>query len=1389
MKKITYALAALVIGTVSYSLFTNGETNKKENQVLTPITTIKKEKTPIEQKYQFVQERLEYELDFLRDPQTGEIPRDQQILELQTSLEQSRNQDATRASDNVYVNRGPGNLGGRTRSLAIDMSDPTGNTMLAGAVSGGVFRTINGGNSWTKVSPNSEIHNVTAIAQDPRDGFQNIWYYATGENLGNSASLGSFYPGQGVWRSEDGGLSWEVIPETDSAFEVILDSFFDVNNSLAVSPINGDLFIASFGRIHRYDGTDVTIELQEPGTNGGVTDVKVNADGRVFASIRGSAGAATNGVYTSETGNGSWVRIAQNGDPMGWQTGSSGRIVLGVAPSNTDLLYALYTNGNGGAIEADLWRYDLSTDTWTDFSSTLPDEPGGDLGGNDPFAVQGGYDLVVNVKPDDENFVTIGGTNVYKIADIENDDMFTRIGGYRNNQSFALYDLGGGATHHPDVHFLLFDPSNSDVFFTGTDGGIHRTDDVNATPVAWTNLNNDYQTYQYYHVALDPVDGSDFVFGGAQDNGTTFGGTTVGLPNLTNHNTFFGGDGVAVGIARRGADADIEVYFGTQNGNISSNLRGNIRPTGTSSSIFVTYFHLDPDSNTLYYADGDDIFRANNAQTVIQSTWTNIGSLSTNENIRSIASTRGTYSAANSFTLIGGENGGVFRHDDPRGTNLSTADNITPAGASTAASSIVSGVAIHPTNPDIGMVVYSNYGINNIYVTSNLTAASPTWTLAERNLSIHSIRSAAITEVDGVITYFVGTARGLYSSTDPINIDWALQSPDQIGLAVISSLVYRPSDGILLIGTHGNGMYQVNLDSCPTTTTYTVGGGWDNGAPTASVRAVIDGNYDASVTGDITACTLTVNGGATLTIPDGNFISVLNDITVNGTLNVSNEGSVVQVNEAAETFNNGTISVQKVTPIIDDRNYVSMSSPMSAETRDGVYGNSRAVFSIIPSNFVPFNIDLMAFPEFAGAENFLDDNNDYLLPVTGSTALPAPGIGQLVFPQPAPNVGDGSYTLTYTQGTLNSGTITVPVNYNGPATVNNYNLLGNPYASAIDVTAFINANDAVNEVYYWDHITNPNSTLPGPGTSNFSMNDISIRNAMMGTAAVNMGGPAAPGQYMSSGQGFGIKADQAEMASNTPVVFTNSMRVTGNNDGFRNNEDAFNTVDKLWLNITTSAFENAVSQAGIGFTDGATAGYDAGYDTKRLGTFLSLFTNLDGEYLAIQGREAFDTQMELSLGFSTIVESQESYTISIDHFEGGGLEEAPVFLIDNVLNTITNLKESPYTFTATKGIQPDRFIVVFEEREVLSTEDEVINENDITVYPNPGIDEVTLGYSGDKQLQELRIVSISGQIVQQLDLTNFNQSQQIDIRTLTTGIYFMQIVSEEETVIKKLIVR
>ena len=582
--------------------------------------------------------------------------------------------------------------------------------------------------------------------------------------------------------------------------------------------------------------------------------------------------------------------------------------------------------------------------------------------------------------------------------------------------------------------------------------------------------------------------------------------------------------------------------------------------------------------------------------------------------------------------------------------------------------------------------------------------------------------------------------------------------------------------------------------SCPTTTTYTIAGGWDNGLPTTATRAVIAEDYNTSTMGlgDITACELIVNTGAILTVADGHFINVENDITINGTLDVANTGSVVQVAEDAITINNGAIAVAKTTPTLDDRNFVAMSSPVTAEARDRVYGNSRNVYGIIPSNFVPFAIDFMTFPEFEFAENFLDDNGDYLLEATGSDPLPMAGIGQLVFPQPSVDVGDGAYTLTYTQnpsnpGTLNSGTISVPINYNGPATTNNYNLLGNPYASAIDVTAFITANDAVNEVYYWDHITNPTSDLPGFGTSNFSMNDVSIRNTMMGIAAVN--GGTAPGQFMASGQGFGIKADQAEMMAGTPVVFTNSIRVTGNNDGFRSSETS-TEIDKLWLNLTTTAFDEAIAQTGIGFTPEATPAIDKGYDSPRLGTFLSLFTTVDsGELLGIQGREAFDADIEIALGFSTSIETATPYTININTFEGIGLENTPIFIIDHYLNTIVNLKEQSYTFTAQKGLHTDRFTIVFQDREVLSADEESFRESGINLYPNPSHGQITLAYTGISTLENAVITDINGKIIKRIDLQNFDQTQTIDLSNLARGMYFMQITSQETTFTKKLILK
>ncbi|MFD0862806.1 T9SS type A sorting domain-containing protein [Sungkyunkwania multivorans] len=802
-----------------------------------PLPRGNKKKT-MEERARFHDERVKYEYKLQADPRTGEIPKEEKLLEKAEAERSIRIRSTLRAPEAAVISRGPGNLGGRTRTFVIDRSDNTNQTMIAGGVSSGVFRTTNGGASWTKVSPNDQIHNVTSIVQDPRSGFENVWYYATGETLGNSASgSGAFYLGQGIWQSTDGGLNWSQLPSTASV-QTAFDSLFDVITKIEVSPTTGELFAACVGAIQRFDGVSWTVEQANSSfSTAFVTDLVIANNGRVYAAFSGNTDDDINGVWTSATGNnttGSWTRIAQNAitspatpeNPTGWA--ADRRIVLGLAPSNQNILYALFTNGNSGAIEADLWQWNQGTSTWTDYSAKLPDEGTTDLAGNDPFAVQGGYDLVVSVKPDDQNFVVIGGTNAYKIADITTDPEFIRIGGYVSELSYGLYNAGG-VNHHPDIHAMVFDPTNTSILYTGTDGGIHRTDNVGAATVTWVNLNNDYQTYQYYDVGIDPLVGSNGTIGGAQDNGTTIGGTIGGNGDDTTQLFFSGGDGVSADISRDGGA--LIVFFGSQQGNIrrlNATVGGgsvNIKPSGSPSgnaALFVTLWHLDQDNNNaLYYAGNSTLYRTTDATNVTTATWTNMSNFGA-DNISAFATTRGAYNAASSYLLAGTRGfidqttpansrpGQIYRLDDPQNAaNTGPAIDITPSAATPGAT--VSGLAVHPTNNDIVLAVYSNYGAINIFLTTNATSATPTWTNVERNLTSFSVRSAMITEVGGNPLYFVGTGRGLYSTLNPLTTDWAIEGQNLVGQAVVSSMSYRPADNKLLVGTHGNGMFEVTV--------------------------------------------------------------------------------------------------------------------------------------------------------------------------------------------------------------------------------------------------------------------------------------------------------------------------------------------------------------------------------------------------------------------------------------------------------------------------------------------------------------------------------------------------------------------------------------------------
>ena len=834
MKKIYYLFNLLCMMAIVASCTNSSKTTTGESANL----KIEKKKRTAEEKAEDTRQRFLYEFNMQKNPFTNDIPRQEKEQELKNALIEKQNNLSFKTNTNSYISRGPSNLGGRTRSIIVDISDNTGNTIIAGGVSSGVFRTTNGGANWTKVSSNSEIHNVTSIAQDTRPGFENIWYYGTGEYRGNSARLGNtnFY-GNGIWKSTDSGLTWQQMQETANGDLTVFDNFFDFVIDMEVHPITGELFVATAGKVYRISSFGPVVELELNDDGVGWTDLEITSTGRVYAAIDGRN--ANNGVYTSASGSGKWEKIAANGTVTDWNAGR--RITLALAPSNENILYALYDNGQSNSAanrvsEADLWQYNAATTTWTNYTAKMPDEPGADSNGNDPFSHQGSYDLVVAVKPDNENFVVIGGTNIYKIDNITSDTTFKRIGGYAGPGTYGKYSEGG-VDHHPDIHAVAWDLNDKKVMYSGTDGGIHKTNDVSSNFVRWENLNNNYLTYQFYHVNMLNKVGSDYILGGAQDNGTTNGGTDSGLTNKSDMTPIFSGDGAAV------ATTEVEGIFGAssvnyvcfQNGPFYRQTGGPgtgtlIRPIESIDannnpvyypSQFVTYFYMDPDNvSTLYYASINKVLMTNNAPGVTGDSWTLLGSLPRGEEISIFSVTRGAYDPASSYLLIGGKDGSVFKLNDPQNaTDLNNMVNITPSevftGNASASGQYTSGISVHPTNPDIVMITYASYGssIKNIFITNNATSATPTWTEVERNLSAHSIRSAAVVEVNGQTQYFVGTARGLYKSNDPSVADWTLEGANEMGIPVVSGLVYRPSDNVMLIGTHGNGMYETNLNA------------------------------------------------------------------------------------------------------------------------------------------------------------------------------------------------------------------------------------------------------------------------------------------------------------------------------------------------------------------------------------------------------------------------------------------------------------------------------------------------------------------------------------------------------------------------------------------------
>ncbi len=780
--------------------------------------------------------RAEFEWMKYHDPATGRIPDDIRAKELAFASTIPTKEDARRMAlakggslaklqSFAWTSRGPRNVGGRTRALAADVAN--GNTLLAGGVSGGMWKSTDEGSTWLKTSTPDQLQSVTTIAQDRRAGHLSTWYYGTGEYLGNSASLGGgSYRGDGIFKSTDNGSSWSLLPSTSTNAPHLFDNFFDYVWRVAVDPSNlaqEEVYAATYGAIFRSTNGGTSWGVARGGASpySAYTDVALTSGGVVYGVLSSSSTQA--GIWRSTDGV-AWTNITPGGFP-----GTYNRIVLAVAPSNENVVYFLVQQPDTSTSSTQvrghqLWKYTYVTGdgsgaggSWVNRGGNLPLEAG--LSGNARFDSQGGYDLWLQVKPDDENFVILGGVNLYRSTDgFATTANTLRIGGYSSPTTYGSY-----TNHHADQHSGTFKPGSSTIYFSGHDGGLSRTSNIAATPVNWISLNNGYQTSQFYTVAIDQSSSGDpEILGGTQDNGTWWTSST----NPSNAWVdAFGGDGAFCAIANGATD----YYLSSQNGNmyrVQWNASGswtdwaNIQPTGGANYLFINPFTLDPNNtNMMYLAGGDRVWR-NTDLTAIPSFQNNTTAVNwtalSNSTVVGQSVTAVAVSKSPANRLYYATNGGsVYRMDNAH-TGQPTRSTIT--GGLFPGSSYVNCIAVDPTNGDNLIVVFSNYGVLSLW---SSTDGGSTWNSVGGNLEQFSdgsgngpaVNWVSIVPYGGTTYYLAGTSTGLYSTTTLAGAGtvWVQEGAATIGNVVVDMIVGRTLDGLLVAGTHANGIYSASV--------------------------------------------------------------------------------------------------------------------------------------------------------------------------------------------------------------------------------------------------------------------------------------------------------------------------------------------------------------------------------------------------------------------------------------------------------------------------------------------------------------------------------------------------------------------------------------------------
>ncbi len=734
-----------------------------------------------------MEEVMRQEFLMTRDPRLNIIP-NERLVSARAYMEGviSTNNTA-RITALGWQERGPSNVAGRTRTMMIDKRDVTGNTVFAGSVSGGLFKTTNfiSGSPivWTVVNDFLPNLAITNLVQD--NTTLTTMYATTGEGWFNVDAV----RGAGIYKSVDGGVTWNQLASTVD-FEFAQDFVIDISGNLYVTLRNQ--LSANRGVMRSINGGISWVQvlgIPLPGFNTGrAADLELASNGDMYATLgifsRGTIWKSSFAIHAANTGAvGTWVEVTPP-----WVMIRQ-RLEMAVANSNPQRLY-VFGQDSASSQVIGLWRSFNGGASW--------DSVGSPAALNNGAASQTWYNLIMAVDPNNPDVLVGAGFNIAKSINAGN----------------SWTTISSGQVH-VDHHFLLYNGITK--LLNGNDGGIAYSDNIDAATPTFIIKNNGFNVTQYYACDYHPTT-SNYFLAGAQDNGTQ----KFTAPGINVTTTVTGGDGGFCHIDQ--TDGQVQITAFTNN-NYNRSLNGGTSFSSLGSGInnnrgrFINPTDYADNTNVMYC--GDD---AGQYYVITGLDATPAAFIAP---VPAMGSRELTAVKVDPFTpntiFIGASFGGGL----PQVLKISNANTTTPTVISVATlgtvnNAAVSSVDVDPSNSSHILATLSNYGVTSVWESID---GGTSFLSIEGNLPDMPIRWGLFAPANAQLNgsaggnggILLGTELGVWTASQ-LNGTTTQWIPNNSGLANVSTymLKYRPSDNLVAAATHGRGLFTTILPTIVT---------------------------------------------------------------------------------------------------------------------------------------------------------------------------------------------------------------------------------------------------------------------------------------------------------------------------------------------------------------------------------------------------------------------------------------------------------------------------------------------------------------------------------------------------------------------------------------------